>query len=100
MATADAVTRDAVSVNRTILRTAFKLGKPVDNGFTFAGTEVGKEDYAVVAVSKIGYPVTLLDEDIDKTKSMLLQSKASDDWSSLVDALMDKASIRINSSNL
>jgi len=97
---ADAVTRDAVSVNRTILRTAFKLGKPVDNGFTFAGTEVGKEDYAVVAVSKIGYPVTLLDDDIDKTKSMLLQSKASDDWSSLVDALMDKASIRINSSNL
>jgi len=97
---ADAVTRDAVSVNRTILRTAFKLGKPVENGFTFAGTEIGREDYAVVAVSEIGYPVTLLDEDIDKTKSMLLQSKASDEWSSVVDALMDKASTSIYSSNL
>ena len=97
---ADAVNRDAVSVNRKILRTAFKLGKPADNGFTFAGTEIGKEDYAVVAVSKIGYPVTLLDEDIDKTKLMLLQSKASDEWSSVVDALMDKASTSINSSNL
>jgi len=97
---AEAVNRDVVSVNRKILRTAFKLGKPAENGFTFAGTEIGKEDYAVVAVSKIGYPVTLLDEDIDKTKAMLLQSKASDEWSSLVDALMDKASIRINSSNL
>ena len=97
---AEAVNRDVVSVNRKILRTAFKLGKPAENGFTFAGTEIGKEDYAVVAVSKIEYPVTLLDEDIDKTKAMLLQSKASDEWSSLVDALMDKASIRINSSNL
>jgi len=97
---ADAVTRDAVSVNRKILRTAFKLGKPADNGFTFAGTEVGKEDYAVVAVSKIGYPDTLLDEDIDRTKAMLLQSKANDEWSSVVDALMDKASTSINSSNL
>ena len=97
---AEAVNRDAVSVNRKILRTAFKLGKPADNGFTFAGTEIGREDYAVVAVSKIGYPVTLLDEDIDKTKSMLLQSKASDEWSSVVDALMDKASTSINSSNL
>ncbi len=97
---ADAVNRDAVSVNRKILRTAFKLGKPADNGFTFAGTEIGKEDYAVVAVSKFGYPDILLDEDIDKTKSMLLQSKASDEWSSVVDALMDKASTSINSSNL
>jgi len=97
---ADAVNRDAVSVNRKILRTAFKLGKPADKGFTFAGTEIGKEDYAVVAVSKIGYPDILLDEDIDKTKSMLLQSKASDEWSSVVDALMDKASTSINSSNL
>ena len=97
---ADAVTRDAVSVNRTILRAAFKLGKPADNGFTFTGTEVGREDYAVVAVSGIGYPATLLDEDIDKTKAMLLQSKASDEWSSVVDALMDKASTNINSSNL
>jgi len=97
---AEAVNRDAVSVNRRILRTAFKLGKPADNGFTFAGTEIGREDYAVVAVSKIGYPVTLLDEDIDKTKLMLLQSKASDEWSSVVDALMDKASTSINSSNL
>jgi peptidyl-prolyl cis-trans isomerase D len=97
---ANTVTRDDVSVNRKILRTAFKLGKPVENGFTFNGTEIGKEDYAVVAVSKIGYPDTLLDEDIDKTKAMLLQSKANDEWSSVVDALMDKASTSINSSNL
>ena len=97
---ADAVTRDAVSVNRKILRTAFKLGKPADNGFTFAGTEIGKEDYAVVAVSKIGYPDTLLDEDIDTTKAMLLESKANDEWSSVVDALMDKANTSIYSSNL
>jgi peptidyl-prolyl cis-trans isomerase D len=97
---ADAVTRDDVSVNRKILRTAFKLGKPAENSFTFAGTEIGKEDYAVVAVSEIGYPHSLLDEDIDKTKAMLLQSKANDEWSSVVDALMDKASTSINSSNL
>ena len=97
---ADAVTRDDVSVNRKILRTAFKLGKPAENSFTFGGAEIGKEDYVVVAVSRIGYPDTLLDEDIDKTKAMLLQSKSSDEWSSMVDELVDKASTSINSSNL
>jgi peptidyl-prolyl cis-trans isomerase D len=97
---AEAVNRDDVSVNRKILRTAFKLGKPAENSFTFAGTKIGREDHAVVAVSKIGYPHSLLDEDIDKTKAMLLQSKANDDWSSVVDALMDKASTSINSSIL
>ena len=97
---ADAVTRDDVSVNRKILRTAFKLGKPAENGFTFGGTEIGKEDYAVIAVSKIGYPDILKDEDIDKIKEALLQSKANDEWSSMVDELVDKASTSINSSNL
>lgn len=97
---ADAVTRDDVSVNRKILRTAFKLGKPAENGFTFGGAEIGKEDYAVVAVSKIGYPDILKDEDIDKTKEALLQSKANDEWSSMVDELVDKASTSIYSSNL
>ncbi len=97
---ADAVTRDDVSVNRTILRTAFKLGKPAEKGITYDGTEVGREDYAVVVVVKVTYPDTLLDEDIDNIKSMLLQSKASSEWSSVVDELKDKASISINSNNL
>ena len=97
---ANAVTRDDVSVNRKILRTAFKLGKPAENDFTFGGTEIGKEDYVVIAVSKIGYPDTLQDEDIDKTKETLLQSKANDEWSLMVDELVDKASTSINSSNL
>ncbi|MEE9160454.1 MAG: SurA N-terminal domain-containing protein [Gammaproteobacteria bacterium] len=97
---ANAVTRDDVSVNRKILRTAFKLGKPAEKGFTFGGTEIGKKDYVVIAVSKIGYPDTLQDEDIDKTKETLLQSKANDEWSSMVDELVDKASTSIYSSNL
>ena len=97
---ADAVTRDDVSVNRKILRTAFKLGKPAENSFTFGGTEIGKEDYAVVAVSKIGYPDTLQDEDIDKTKAMLLQSKANNEWSSMIDELVNKANTSIYSSKL
>lgn len=96
----EAITRDAVSVNRKILRTAFKLGKPADNGYTFGGTKIGKEDYAVVAVSKIAYPETLLDEDIDKTKAMLLQSKSADEWSSLLDTLIDKANTSTNAGNL
>jgi peptidyl-prolyl cis-trans isomerase D len=97
---AEGVTRDDVSVNRKILRTAFKLGKPEKDGLTFGGVEIGKEDYAIVAVSKIEYPITLNDEDIDKTKLMLLQSKANDEWSSVVDELKEKASISIYSSKL
>ena len=97
---AEGVTRDDVSVNRKILRTAFKLGKPERDGLTFGGVEIGKEDYAIVAVSKIEYPITLNDEDIDKTKLMLLQSKANDEWSSVVDELKEKASISIYSSKL
>ncbi len=97
---AEGVTRDDVSVNRKILRTAFKLGKPEKDGLTFGGVEIGKEDYAIVAVSRIEYPITLNDEDIDKTKSMLLQSKANEEWSSVVDELKEKASISIYSSKL
>ena len=97
---AEGVTRDDVSVNRKILRTAFKLGKPERDGLTFGGVEIGKEDYAVVAVSRIEYPITLNDEDIDKTKSMLLQSKANEEWSSVLDELKEKASISIYSSRL
>lgn len=97
---AEGVTRDDVSVNRRILRTAFKLGKPENDGPTFGGVEIGKEDYAVVAVSRIEYPMTLNDEDIDKTKAMLLRSKANDEWSSVVDELKEKASISIYSSKL
>ncbi len=96
----DMVARDDVSVNRKILRTAFKLGKPVDDGLVFGGTGIGKEDYAVVVVSKIGYPETLMDEDIDESFSSLLQSKANHEWLSVVDALKEKANISINSNNL
>jgi len=97
---AEGVTRDDVSINRKILRTAFKLGKPERDGLTFGGVEIGNEDYAVVAVSRIEYPITLNDEDIDKTKLMLLQSKASEEWSSVVNELKEKASISIYSSKL
>ena len=97
---AEGVTRDDVSVNRKILRTAFKLGKPERDGLTFGGVEIGNEDYAVVAVSRIEYPITLNDEDIDKTKLMLLQSKADEEWSSVVNELKEKASISIYSSKL
>ena len=97
---AHGVTRDDVSVNRKILRTAFKLGQPANNGLTFGGVDIGKEDYAIVAVSRIEYPITLNDEDIDKTKAMLLQSKANEEWSSVIDELKDKASISIYSSRL
>ncbi len=92
---ADAVIRDDVSVNRKILRTAFKLGKPQEDSLKFSGVEIDKENYAVLAVSNVQYPdrETLLDVDVEKTKSTLLESKSSDEWFLFVDALMDKASI-------
>jgi hypothetical protein len=97
---AKSVMRDDLSVNRKILRTAFKLGQPAGNSLRFDGVDIGKEDYAIVVVSKIEYPITINDEDIDKTKAMLLQSKSNKEWSSVVGELKDKASISIYSSRL
>lgn len=89
--------RDDVSVNRKILREAFKLDKPVDGTFTFGGTDVGEGDYAVFAITGVSYPDTLGDEDIEQSEATLRQLHAANEWQSVVDELMDIANISINS---
>lgn len=92
-----AVDRNDISVNRKILREAFKLTKHADNLPAFGSTEVGKEDYAVFVVSDVSIPEELLDEDIAHGKEVLQQSIVSSEWFSIVDALIGEANININS---
>lgn len=96
----DPIERDDISVNRKILRTAFKLGQPDEGGIVFGGTEVSNEGYAVIVVKEVVSAETLADEDIDNRQSILQQSRSSAEWSSMLDALMEKASININANSL
>lgn len=93
------IARDDVSVNRTVLRKAFQLAHPVD-GIKFTGIKVGIEDYAVVVVSKVTYPDTITDEDLEQSEAQLRQSISSNEWSMLVKELHDRSKITINSTVL
>lgn len=95
---ATAVNRNDISVNRKILREAFKLTKNVENLPAFGSTEIGKEDYAVFLVKNVSIPEELLDEDVAQSKAQLQQSIVSSEWFSMIDVLVEQADININSS--
>lgn len=95
---AGAVDRNDVSVNRTILREAFKMDKPVAGGKIFSAVAVGKSDHAVIIVSAIRYPEELAE--LEESRSLLLQSKADSEWTAFADELVGRARISINSNSL
>ena len=92
-----AVARNDVSVNRKILREAFKLTKHANSLPAFGSTEIGKEDYAVFVVKNVSIPEELVDEDMDQSKATLQQSVVFSEWASIVDELIEQADITINS---
>ncbi|MEE9551837.1 MAG: peptidyl-prolyl cis-trans isomerase, partial [Gammaproteobacteria bacterium] len=90
---APAVTRGDVSVNRAILRTAFRLGKP--QGQPVVGAAVlGTGDYAVVAVTNVEDP-DVFGKDIEDTKQQLEKQRANYDWGEMLDELRNGADIEI-----
>src|SRR3990172_6977355 len=92
-----ALKRADVSVNRAVLRTAFRLGRPQEEKPLLGGISLGTGDYAVIAVIAVNIPepATIKDAEIENTQKQLqaLQSAAS--WKQFYEEIRSAAKIRV-----
>lgn len=93
--TATDIKRDDISVNRSILREAFRLPRPGDNSPSIGGVAQGTGDYAVVAVLAARQPEadSIKGREIQKTRSQLEASRSGRAWQQYLDQLMADADI-------
>lgn len=97
---AEQVTRDDISVNRSVLRTAFRLEPPQDEQSAVTGTQLGNGDYVVVSLKSIQYPEKIMGIDVDNQSKEMNRVRAESDWGSYFEALKDSADITILENNL
>jgi peptidyl-prolyl cis-trans isomerase D len=92
----------AGSVNRTILRTAFKLGRVSDGKPIYSGVPMGTGDYALVTVLKVQDPdPQTVEEKLRKeTRDQLLASLSTREWQDFMTELRNRAQIQIHSDKL
>jgi hypothetical protein len=84
-------------VNRAVLRTAFRLGRPQEEKPLLGGISLGTGDYAVIAVIAVNIPepATIKDAEIENTQKQLqaLQSAAS--WKQFYEEIRSAAKISV-----
>ncbi len=97
---AEAVERDDPSVNRQILRAAFRAAKPADGEETVLETTIGRDDRAVIVVTDVIYLDTPATQALERAKSTLLSSRTRDEWLATVEELKRKADTTINEESL
>ncbi len=97
---AEEVTRDDITVNRSVLRTAFRLEPPIDDQPAVSGTELGNGDYVVVSLKSVQYPEKIMGIDVDNQSKEMQRVRAESDWANYFDALKDSSDITIVESNL
>ena len=94
---AAALKRTDISVNRAILRTAFRLGQPQKNIPVLGGVSLGTGDYAVIAVRAVKFPEpeTIKDVEIENTQKQLLALQSEASWNQFLGALKSAAKIKV-----
>ena len=97
---AESVNRDDISVNRSVLRTAFRLEPPSDNKPSVDGSQLGNGDYIVVSLASVAKPEKIMGIDIDNQSKEMQRIRADSDWDGFFNALKAGADIVINDSNL
>lgn len=99
---AEGVTRDDMNINRSVLRTAFRIAGPGDQETRYRGTELGTGDYIVVGVSAIETPDpgSITSEQKQSLRQQLNQAYARNTWQNLVEDAKARAEITINRQNL
>ncbi|MFQ5659137.1 MAG: SurA N-terminal domain-containing protein [Gammaproteobacteria bacterium] len=97
-----AVKRDDVQVNRSVLRTAFRLGRPQPGKPLYGGNLLGSGDYAVVIVNEVNDAETgtLKDEELVTIRDQLQKQLAADTWTRFMRDLKEQADIHVYSKNL
>jgi peptidyl-prolyl cis-trans isomerase D len=94
--------RDDPGVNRAILRTAFRAGRPEGGRPVFDGVSLGSGDYAVVAVTAVSDPPaeTIPQEQIDAIRAELARRSGASGWTRFLAELRANSKIRIFEENL
>lgn len=93
------VKRDDPAVSRSVLRTAFRLGRP-ENGPLIGGEAQGSGDYAVVAVDAVHEAQSLAADDVRPVRQELERMRAIDTFRQFLETLRDNADIRVRRDNL
>jgi len=80
------IKRDDPEINRSVLRTAFKLGRPEAGQAVYGGTSLGSGDYALVSVSGITDPdvSSYTEEELGQIRTQLQKLKAAGIWAQLM----------------
>ena len=94
---AKALKRSDVTVNRAVLRTAFRLGQPQDDKPAIGGISLGTGDYAVIAVIAVNDPGadTIKGVEIENTQKQLQALQAEASWKQFLSEMKSAAKIRI-----
>ncbi len=96
------IKRDDMNVNRSILRTVFRMGKPEDDSAVYKGVKMGSGDFAVIIVSNV---IDASDAEIDEemrktTRNELIQRYANNEWKQFVNDAKNNADVNIFRDNL
>jgi peptidyl-prolyl cis-trans isomerase D len=97
-----AIKRDNTGTNRSVLRTAFKLGRPEAGKMVYGGTSLGSGDYAVVIVKDVNDPdaSSYKEEELELIRAQLERSKAISNWLQLVKNFRNQSEVNVFSDRL
>ena len=100
--TASGVTQEDETVNRAVLRAAFRAGVPEADQPVYDGVSLGTGDYAVVIVHSVtmAAPDTVEDGDLDVVRGQLLQAHATSSWTGFNESLRADADITVYEESL
>ena len=100
--TAQGVNQDDESVNRAVLRSAFRAGVPENDQAIFDGTSLGTGDYAVIIVHSVSKADSdeIETEELDVVRGQLLQARAASAWAGFNESLQAEADITIYEESL
>jgi peptidyl-prolyl cis-trans isomerase D len=96
------IKRDNASTNRSVLRTAFKLGRPGAGKPIYGGTSLGSGDYALVSVKAVNDPdaSSFTEEELGPIRTQLQKLKAASNWTQLVKDVRSQSEVNIYSDRL
>ena len=97
-----AIKRDNSGINRSVLRTAFRLGRPNNGKSVFGGVSLGSGDFALVIVKSVydPDPSAFTEEELGPIRSQLQQLKAVSNWRQLVKDVRNLSDVNIFSDRL
>ena len=100
--TAQGVTQDDESVNRAVLRSAFRAGVPEGDQAIFDGTSLGTGDYVVFIVHSVSRADSdgIETEELDAVRGQLLQARTASAWAGFNESLQAEADITIYEESL